>query len=116
MSFDVQAARAQFPALAQQDNGRFPIFFDNPGGHMVAKEGSLEKLGFLIGVMAELAWEKGAQFVPVMVNDWKGQLSKERVNVRIRRILRGHSVAMLSPSESHDWDATGIGLYAKGYF
>ena len=35
MSFDVNAARAQFPALRQQENGRTPIFLDNPGGTQV---------------------------------------------------------------------------------
>ena len=35
MSFDVSAARAQFPALRQQDNGKTPIFLDNPGGTQV---------------------------------------------------------------------------------
>jgi cysteine desulfurase family protein (TIGR01976 family) len=35
MSFEVSAAREQFPALRQQDNGRTPIFLDNPGGTQV---------------------------------------------------------------------------------
>lgn len=36
MAFDVQAARAQFPALHQlTDSGKAPIFFDNPAGTQV---------------------------------------------------------------------------------
>jgi cysteine desulfurase family protein (TIGR01976 family) len=35
MPFDVQTARAQFPAFEQRDNGRTPIFLDNPAGTQV---------------------------------------------------------------------------------
>jgi cysteine desulfurase family protein (TIGR01976 family) len=35
MPFDVQVARAQFPAFEQRDNGRTPIFLDNPAGTQV---------------------------------------------------------------------------------
>src|SRR5574341_1443753 len=35
MAFDVQQIRAQFPAFQQQDQGRTPIFLDNPAGTQV---------------------------------------------------------------------------------
>lgn len=35
MPFDVSAARAQFPALTQAEDGRAPIFLDNPAGTQV---------------------------------------------------------------------------------
>lgn len=35
MSFDLQAIRSQFPALAITDNGTRRIYFDNPGGTQV---------------------------------------------------------------------------------
>jgi selenocysteine lyase/cysteine desulfurase len=35
MSFDLEAIRAQFPALALTDNGRRRIYFDNPAGTQV---------------------------------------------------------------------------------
>ena len=35
MSFDLDAVRAQFPALAIQDDGRRRIYFDNPAGTQV---------------------------------------------------------------------------------
>ena len=35
MSFDLEAVRAQFPALALTDNGTRRIYFDNPGGTQV---------------------------------------------------------------------------------
>jgi cysteine desulfurase family protein (TIGR01976 family) len=35
MSFDLEAVRAQFPALALTDNGMRRIYFDNPGGTQV---------------------------------------------------------------------------------
>ncbi len=35
MSFDVEAVRSQFPALALTDNGRRRIYFDNPAGTQV---------------------------------------------------------------------------------
>ncbi len=35
MSFDLEAVRSQFPALALKDNGTRRIYFDNPGGTQV---------------------------------------------------------------------------------
>jgi len=35
MAFNIDAIRAQFPALQLQDNGRTPIFLDNPAGTQV---------------------------------------------------------------------------------
>ena len=35
MSFDLEAVRSQFPALALTDNGKRRIYFDNPGGTQV---------------------------------------------------------------------------------
>ena len=36
--FDLDAVRAHFPSLSIGDEGRAPIFFDNPGGTQVARE------------------------------------------------------------------------------
>ena len=35
MAYDLEAIRAQFPALALMDNGTRRIYFDNPGGTQV---------------------------------------------------------------------------------
>jgi cysteine desulfurase family protein (TIGR01976 family) len=37
MSFDIDAVRAQFPALALTDNGRPRLYLDNPGGTQVSR-------------------------------------------------------------------------------
>ena len=35
MTYDLEAVRAQFPALALSDNGKRRIYFDNPAGTQV---------------------------------------------------------------------------------
>lgn len=86
-----------------------PMFFEGESGHAVASEGSLVKLTYLVGVFAGIA---GSSFIPVSVADWKGQMPKDVANRIIRRILN------VGPKEyvRDEWDAVGIGLYAKGFF
>lgn len=43
MQFDLDAVRAQFPALAITDNNRARIYFDNPAGTQVSK-GVVERM------------------------------------------------------------------------
>jgi selenocysteine lyase/cysteine desulfurase len=38
MDFDVEAARAQFPALSVSDDGRPRVYFDNPAGTQVPRQ------------------------------------------------------------------------------
>lgn len=90
-----------------------PIFFASAGGHAAAQTGSLQKLCFQVGAYGRVASARGFNFTPVLVRDWKGQLPKEVVNSRIKRIL-GPSVC--SAFEEDIWDAVGIGLWAQGAF
>lgn len=93
----------------------WPAFFDTAGGRTVASRGDLGKLhtvvGAIIGAFQQL--DTGLQVAYAPVHDWKGQLPKEVVKTRIRKILpKGTTFEF----KSHIWDAVGIGLYGKGFF
>lgn len=91
-----------------------PEFFANESGQMVAATGDLIKLTFIVGCFARSCWELGIEFVPIPVRQWKGQLPKQVVERRIVDLIgrtAGGKAIM-----SHSWDATGIGLFAKGCF
>ena len=92
----------------------FPTFYDNPGGHMVAKRGDLGKLYYVIGALGQVADRLDVPFTLISVPEWKGQLPKHVVNARIADRL-GVS-ELLNTLRLHAWDAVGIGLYAKGHF
>jgi len=91
-----------------------PIFFASGAvGHAAASTDSLQKLCFLVGVFGE-AIRHGTlrtRFSPVYVRDWKGQLPKEIVELRIKHLL-GASACVGFKLDI--WDAVGIGLHAKG--
>ena len=93
----------------------WPGFFDSAGGRAVAGGGSLVKLAFGVGKLAQVAEAFGATFEPIPVAKWKGQLSKRIVEHRIRRILPFSRIEKLQPKQ-HEWDAIGIGLYCRGLF
>lgn len=89
----------------------FPEFQDSAKGYAVATKGDLQKLTFIVGFFAAMAWEKRAAFVPYKVSVWKGQLPKPVVISRIIERIPGISEMKVS---SHSFDAIGVGLYAKG--
>ena len=91
----------------------FPQFFDSAGGHATAARGDLQKLTFLVGNYAAVAWNYKVAFYPWLVNDWKGQMPKIAVEKAIKRRLKGIEDLGV---ESHMWDAIGIGLHAHGNF
>jgi hypothetical protein len=94
-------------------HSEFPQLMSGAGGHMVAASGDLQKLTFIVGVFAQVAWANGAMFTEHLVHSWKGQMSKEAVIVRIKRKIP--KVVELNP-QTHSWDAIGIGLHAQGFF
>lgn len=98
--------------IARVDS-EFPQFFDSAGGHSTAARGDLQKLTFIVGVYAGITWDFKAIWYPWLVNEWKGQLSKEIVE---RKILRRIPEVTKLGVESHMWDAIGIGLHAQGRF
>jgi hypothetical protein len=82
----------------------YPAFFQVHGAG-VATSGALVKLAWFVGLVCG-----SLPFPPelVTVNEWKGQLPKEVVIKRIKKILPAVN------AKSHDWDAIGMGLYLKG--
>ena len=99
-----------------------PSFFESFGGQTTASSGSLVKLAMAAG--AEMA---AINCIPpdrcfirslVTVNAWKGQMSKEAVQHRIRKVMNlGNPKGdRCEKFRSHVWDAVGIGLYWQGRF
>ena len=91
-----------------------PIFFSGTSGGVAAAEtNSLQKLCFLVGVYARALSDLGADFEPVTVRDWKGQLPKTVVAQRILNLIGSYNCEGF---KKDIWDSVGIGLYAKGVF
>ncbi len=88
-----------------------PIFFaGTTGGVAAAEGGSLEKLCFQVGCLAQAFWMVGARFRLVTVVEWKGQLPKAIVKARLLDMLG----KACKDYKADIWDAVGIGLYAMG--
>lgn len=92
------------------------VFIENPRtfgsvkGKMVAQRGDLVKLAELVGYLEASFNLYDIRTHLVEIINWKGQLPKEVVIKRIKRIYPNLK------AKSHDWDAVGIGLYLKGDF
>lgn len=84
-----------------------PRKFHGTFGNMVADRGDLVKLSIFVGYVSGYL---GIDVDRIPVIAWKGQLPKDVVIKRIKRILPNIK------AKSHDWDAIGIGLYLKGVF
>jgi len=106
----------------------FPQFMETSGGRASARRGDLVKLVYMCGrihQMAHAAWRSEVHMAKV--SEWKGQMPKAAVNNRILRVYaekygsksqarRELESVGASPDQSHDWDAIGLGLWAKGVF
>lgn len=90
----------------------WPVFYDDAGGHMVAKRGDLNKLVFSVGWFACMCSELGMEVNLLPVPQWKGQLPKSVVNYRIVKLLGKDACSTFA---THAWDAVGLGLYWKGF-
>lgn len=86
----------------------WPMFMESEKGFMAAMDGDLVKLTYCTGFIGALSMALGAIFVPVEIRDWKGQLPKNVVELRIRKML-GRAYP------NHAADAVGIGLDRKGF-
>jgi hypothetical protein len=80
---------------------------------MAWKTGDLQRLTFLSGVI--FAMTRPNSFLPVVTSGWKGQLSKQLVEERIRQRFGDETCRRLG-IKTHAWDAVGIGLWALGRF
>lgn len=89
-----------------------PILFEGEFGHAVVAKGDLQKLTALVGAFLGVCSIHGIRFKPILVNEWKGQMPKPVVNRRIRAILGVDTKAY----KRDEWDAVGVGLFAKGFF
>lgn len=93
----------------------WPAVYGSLSGRAAAGSGSVVKLAFTVGKLAQIVEDYGAFFVPIEVNKWKGQLSKKIVIKRIKRIISSSRLKKLAP-EKDAWDAIGIGLFMRGLF
>lgn len=87
----------------------FPNFQESAKRSMGWRTGDLQKLTFLVGVLAQAC--RPAQFTPVTPVQWKGQLPKHLTVKRVTTAL-GPDVCAAIGLKSHAWDAAGIGLWA----
>jgi hypothetical protein len=84
------------------------------------KTGDLQRLTFLCGVIAGRIHPH--PFLPVTTSGWKGQLPKQVAAERCKQIIGLNICNKLglpeikSKSDTHAWDAVGIGLWALGRF
>lgn len=90
----------------------FPEHHESLKGRTARVTGSIDRLTFLIGVMAGV-WTSWAQWDIRMprVRDWKGQLPKDVVT---KRMIKRYGVPLVVKLNvrSHAWDALGIGEWA----
>ena|SRR3990167_2051606 len=81
------------------------------GGSLGWAAGDLQKLVFLVGVLA--GYFSQNRFTPVTPGEWKGQLPKAVV---IRRLQKRFGPGATQEWEKDIWDAVGIGLWKLGKF
>ena len=93
----------------------WPTIHGTAKGHAAAGSGSVIKLAFTVGKLAQVAEAYGSNFIPVEIIKWKGQLKKPIVIKRLKQILPAKLLRRLLP-EDDTWDAIGIGLYMRGLF
>lgn len=74
-----------------------------------AAKGDLFKLTFLVGNIFHILTQNGILVTLFSPRKWKGQLKKEMVDDRIKRILN-----MKDVFPDHVSDAVGMGLFVKG--
>jgi Holliday junction resolvasome RuvABC endonuclease subunit len=89
-------------------------YFDSHKGQTAARGKALEKLVTSYGaILQTIHWLGVKKIYEYEPNVWKGQLSKEVVEHRSKKLLPG--IENTEGLKSHAWDAVGVGLYAKGF-
>ena len=74
--------------------------------------GSLSKLSYLVGGYCQVCQQYGLPFQIISVRDWKGNLSKNVVEMRVKKLVTlEYSKGKIS---DHIYDAVGIGLAKMG--
>lgn len=93
----------------------WPTIHSSVKGRAAAGSGSVVKLAFEVGKLAQVAEDNGVAFEKIDIIKWKGQLKKPIVIKRIKEIITRRLLNLLTP-EDDTWDALGIGLYMRGLF
>jgi hypothetical protein len=86
----------------------FPEYQTGATGHAANVKGDVLILACLIGFLGCSCLSMAIPWIPVLVSDWKGQLKKEIVELRIRKVIPDLK------AKSHAVDAIGIGLWLQG--
>lgn len=102
----VAACRDNRPEIAVIE---FPVIWGSPRSIQAAVRGDLMKLIYLVGRLEERAKaeSRGCTVVDFTPNEWKQQLSKDAVDLRIKRVLG-------EEYPEHTSDAVGMGLAVQG--
>jgi len=84
------------------------VFSGSAVSHAAATKGDLFTLAALCGILAREAW--GFGWTPVFMSpvEWKGQLNKKALGLRIARVITDRIY------RNHEADAVGMGLYLAG--
>lgn len=98
----------------------WPSFFGGSArGYASAARDDIVKLsiatGYIIAWLEKCRGGRPGEIIPVPVRNWKGQLPKDVVIQRIKKLL-GTAACYRLGVKTHAYDAIGIGLYAKGHF
>lgn len=80
-------------------------------GMASASKGDIFKLTLLVGCFARVCFENGCEFIPLPVNEWKGQMPKEVIASRVYTKLRPGCPIY----SNHSMDSVGMGLHLKGF-
>jgi len=86
----------------------------NAVGHAAAVGDDLTALAACCGALIAHAMGRGWSRTVLPVSRWKGQLSKDTVNLRLTRAI-GYRDSSGKRFDTHAWDAVGIGLVAMGF-
>jgi len=90
-----------------------PIYMESAKGQVSARSDALEKLIYCASFYAGYLTAMNQKVEFIRIIDWKGNMPKDVVERRIRKIL-GDSIC--ENIHNHAWDAVGIGLHLQGLF
>jgi hypothetical protein len=93
-----------------------PQFFEGGKGLPAARDGDLVSLSMLTGmILGYLYANVGCIPCPIPVHTWKGSLPKSVCNNRVLLKMKALGWKPVT-NTTHELDAVGLGLFAKGQF
>lgn len=91
----------------------YPKVFGGATNYAIAMRGDIVKLAWLVGYLCgAMRTSKKTRYTLLPVNTWKGQLPKNVVENRVRKVYPVSNDKM--KIEGHAIDAVGMGLYLQG--